>query len=267
VLKARLKSWLGRLLRHPNSHRERDLYLDLLEKVLINSIYEDAALPFPKRKEKFNKMARRRGKDWPSLAHSMVGKIRLHNVRVLAQRTLDEGIPGDYIETGVWRGGCCILMSGVLKANRDKTRKVYVADSFAGLPPPNPDDYPIDRGDELHKVDVLAVPLEEVRENFRRYGLLNQRVEFVEGLFKNTLPKLEAGPFALMRLDGDMYESTIQALDALYPKLSPGGFVIIDDYALKGCRAAVDDYRRDHSITAPLNEIDWTGVWWQKTAS
>lgn len=254
--------------RSDNGHRQRDLYLDLLEKVIINSIYEDSALSWSNQKEvrAFDRDERIYGKDWPSIAHSMVGKLRLRNLRMLVQRTLDEGIPGDYIETGVWRGGCCILMSGVLKANSDDTRKVYVADSFAGLPPPNSDVYPADLGDELHKVNALAVTMEQVQENFRRYDLLDSRPVFVKGLFKDTLPKLKAGPFALIRLDGDMYESTIQALDALYPKLSPGGFVIIDDYALKGCRAAVDDYRARHNIESPITEIDWTGIWWQKTA-
>ena len=79
------------------------------------------------------------------------------------------------------------------------------------------------------------------------------------------MPSLEAGPFALIRLDGDLYESTYVALEALYPKLSPGGFVIIDDYtATNACQAAVQDYRTLMGIEAPIHEIDWTGVWWQK---
>jgi hypothetical protein len=195
----------------------------------------------------------------------MVGLERLKNLRDLMQSAIDQGIPGDFIETGVWRGGCCILMRGVLAANLVPDRKIYVADSFSGLPPPNPKDYPEDEGDMLYTCAQLAVPLEQVKANFAAYGLLDGNVVFVPGLFQETLPKLEAGPFALIRLDGDMYESTIVALNALYPRLSPGGFAIIDDYgAMKSCHQAVTDYRHWHRIDTPIQEIDWTGVWWQK---
>lgn len=266
----RLAKWLRNVReRFGGSRLQRDLYLDLLEKVIINSIYEDPALAWPGQGEgrAFEAKARIHGKDWPSVAHSMVGERRLHNVRKLVQQTLNDGTPGDYIETGVWRGGCCILMRGVLAANADTKRKVYVADSFAGLPPPRPEEFPVDLGDKFHEATALAVPLTKVTENFSRYGLLDEQVVFIEGFFKDTLPALDAGPFALIRLDGDMYESTIQALEALYPKLSPSGFVIIEDYALKGCSTAVDDYRAAHGITNPMKKIDWTGVWWRKTAS
>jgi hypothetical protein len=195
----------------------------------------------------------------------MVGVRRLHNLRELAQRALDETVPGDFIEAGVWRGGCCILMRGVLAANLVTDRKVYVADSFAGLPPPNPELYPVDEGWDLHKHDELAVSLEEVQDNFARYNLLDEQVVFVKGYFRDTLPFLEADRFSLVRLDGDLYESTYGALDSLYPKLSPGGFVIIDDYHLiRPCMTAVQDYRTAFKITMPMHEIDGVGTWWQK---
>jgi O-methyltransferase len=111
----------------------------------------------------------------------------------------------------------------------------------------------------------LAVSLADVKGNFDRYGLLDEQVVFVEGWFSDTLPALKAGPFALIRLDGDLYESTYVALDALYPKLSPGGFVIIDDVNfLPPCRQAVMDYRSRVGITAPMQEIDWSAGWWRK---
>src|SRR5437667_344596 len=182
-----------------------------------------------------------------------------------AQRVIDKGIPGDFVETGVWRGGCCILMRGVLAANAITNRKVYVVDSFAGLPPPKPNAFPHDEGLNLHLFPQLAVSLEQVQANFARYGLLDHQVIFVKGLFQDTLPSLDAGSFALIRLDGDLYESTYVALDALYPKLSPGGFVVIDDYgAVPACQAAVSEYRTLMGIETPIHEIDWTGVWWQK---
>jgi Macrocin-O-methyltransferase (TylF) len=248
----------------------RDRYLDLLIRVLANTIYEDPSMdPWHRkgfwRRNIFDARARGRGADWPSAAHTMVGVTRLRNLCDLVQRTLDEGVAGDYIETGVWRGGCCILMKGVLVANGDQTRKVYVADSFEGLPRGKADRYAADAGDVHHKYKELAVPLDAVRENFTRYDLLDSRVAFVKGFFEHTLPGLDAGPFALIRLDGDMYESTIVALESLYPKLSPGGFLIVDDYgAVEGCRKAVEDYRGREGITAAVETIDWTGIYWRK---
>lgn len=213
----------------------------------------------------FSEKARAIGGDWPSVAHSMVGIARLRNLAELGQSVIDENIPGDFIETGVWRGGCCILMKGVLKSN-GSYRKVYVADSFEGLPKPNAKKYPKDSGDTHYAHnDALAVSVEQVKANFAAYDLLDESVVFVKGLFQDTLHKLPNEPLALLRLDGDMYESTIVALEALYPRLSPGGYIIIDDYgALGPCRQAVTDYRSQHRITAPIQTIDHTGVWWRK---
>ena len=181
------------------------------------------------------------------------------------QRAIDEDITGDVLEAGVWRGGCCILMRGILAVNGITDRKVYVVDSFAGLPPPKPHLFPEDRGLNLDQFTELAVPLEEVKANFDRYGLMDEQVMFIKGLFQETLPSLNAGPFALIRIDGDLYESTLIALKTLYPKLSPRGFVIIDDFgAMPACQAAVTDFRAAMGIEAPMHKIDWTGIWWQK---
>ena len=106
--------------------------------------------------------------------------------------------------------------------------------------------------------------VESVRENFRRYGLLDDRVRFVEGWFRDTLPKLRTNTWALVRLDGDMYESTMDGLINLYDGLSVGGFLIVDDLALDPCREAVEDFRRERRIEDPIEEIDWTGGYWRK---
>ncbi|MBA3727545.1 MAG: class I SAM-dependent methyltransferase [Armatimonadetes bacterium] len=241
----------------------RDLYLDLLVKCLSNLIYGPPPLD-PWNDGLFRANARP-GRDRHSLVHTMVGILRLENVRELVQRAIDLAVPGDFIETGVWRGGCCILMRGVLAANLIDNRKVYVADSFAGLPPPNADLFPQDAGDILHTIPELSVSLDEVKTNFARYSLLDEQVVFTKGFFSDTLPSLEADPFAVIRLDGDMYESTYVALEALYPKLSLGGFIIIDDYgATEQCRKAVTDYRAKFDIGDKLQQVDWTAVYWQK---
>jgi O-methyltransferase len=154
-------------------------------------------------------------------------------------------------------------MRGILDAHCDPIRRVFVADSFNGLPPPNPDAYVADAGDVHHRVAALSVSRHTVEENFRRYGLLDDRVVFLEGWFKDTLPAAPIERLAVLRLDGDMYESTIQALDALYHKVSKGGFVIVDDYQLRPCAQAVDSFRARYGIASPLISIDHDAVWWQ----
>src|SRR5207248_7017891 len=137
----------------------------------------------------------------------MIGLRRLHALRELVERTLSENIAGDYIETGVWRGGACILMRGVLAAYGEKHRRVFCADSFAGLPRPDSAAFPADRRSRLHEAHELAVSLDDVTANFAKYGLLDEQVRFVKGWFRDTLPALAGERFALLRLDGDMYES------------------------------------------------------------
>jgi O-methyltransferase len=242
-----------------------DLYIDLLVKCISNTIYRDGNRGGWTHAG-YDADARDGGTDWPEMAHSMVGTQRLTNLAELTQSVLREDIPGDLIEAGVWRGGACILMRGVLKAFDDKTRKVYVADSFRGLPEPDAERYPADIGQMIHTIDFLAISREAVAENFHAYGLLDQQVVFVEGWFKDTLPNLRATAFSLIRLDGDLYESTIQSLDALYPKLSVGGYVVIDDYGgWPNCRQAVHDYRELHGIVDAINTIDSTGVYWRRS--
>ena len=174
----------------------------------------------------------------------MIGMKRLANVRTCVEDVLAEGVPGDLIETGAWRGGTTIYMRAILKVHGITERVVWVADSFAGLPRPDAIRYPRDEGDRLHTFPQLAVTLERVRENFRRDGLLDDQVRFLEGWFRDTLPTAPIETLAILRLDGDLYESTMQALECLYDKLSVGGYVIIDDYGnVAGCRQAVHDFR------------------------
>jgi O-methyltransferase len=147
----------------------------------------------------------------------------------------------------------------------DLTRTVWLADSFQGLPKPNPGRYPADRDDRLWAKTELAVSLDEVKANFDRYGLLDDQVRFLQGWFSETLPSAPIDRLAVLRLDGDMYESTKVALDALYPKLSVGGYVIVDDYgAIPACRQAVSDFRLENGVEEPIHSIDWTGVYWRR---
>lgn len=241
------------------------LYLDLLERTVSNDIYRDPSYS-EGRLETYSEVLRRDGRDLPLVAHTMIGRTRLRHLRRLVERVLDEDVPGDFIETGVWRGGACILMRGTLAAHGETRRRVFVADSFAGLPPPD------GRFEEdslttfdFHLRPELAVSRSAVQENFARYGLLDDQVVFVEGLFRDTLPTLANERFALLRLDGDMYSSTMDALIHLYDRLSPGGFVVIDDYGVVlDARRAVVDFRARRGIDAPMTAVDGDAVFWRK---
>jgi O-methyltransferase len=249
-----------------SSSRERSMYLDLLESCLLNTIYEDPAQD-PWSGGTFDSAKRAEGLDWPSVAHTMIGEKRMRNVRFAVETVLAEGIEGDFIETGVWRGGACIYMKGILTAHGDDTRRVFVADSFEGLPPPDAQNYPADIDDPHHTYQQLAISLEEVQSNFSKYRLLDDRVVFLKGWFKDTLPIAPIDRLAVLRLDGDMYESTMDALSSLYDAVSPGGFVIVDDYALPPCRAAITDFRNSRSVGGPLQQIDRMAVYWRRDTS
>jgi hypothetical protein len=242
------------------------LYLDLMKACLTNTIYGDGNIQSGVPPE-FDAARRDEGRDWPAQGHTMVGRKRLDNVQFCVEDALSRGVPGDFMETGVWRGGVVILMRAILKAHGITDRRVWAADSFEGLPPPNVEKYPRDEGLNLHQEKELAVPLEEVLENFRRYGLLDDQVRFIKGWFRDTLRSAPVERLAVLRLDGDLYESTMDALTNLYPKVEPGGYVIVDDYNdIPACRQAVTDYRSACRITEEIVKVDWTGVYWKKEA-
>lgn len=204
------------------------------------------------------------GLDWPEDAETMIGLVRLDNLHGCAANVIHRGVPGDFMETGVWRGGACIFLRALLAAYGDRGRRVWLADSFQGLPAPA---HPADAGGTLHHFPQLAVSLEAVMANFARYDLLDDQVRFLPGWFQATLPRAPVQQLALLRLDGDMYESTMTALRALYHRVSVGGYLIVDDYgSIPACRRAVDEFRAEHKISAALVPIDWTGVYWQVEA-
>jgi O-methyltransferase len=209
--------------------------------------------------------ARADGRDWPAEADTMIGLKRLENLQYCVTEVIRKNVPGDLIETGAWRGGASIFMRAILKMYGDQSRLVWVADSFEGLPKPD-GRYQQDAGDRHWEAShTLGVSLDQVKANFTRYGVLDEQVRFLVGWFKDTLPTAPVKQLAVLRLDGDMYSSTMDALQNLYHRLSIGGFVIIDDYwAILNCRQAVDDFRAEHKITEEVRKIDWSGVFWEK---
>ena len=208
---------------------------------------------------------RAQGMDWPQHAETMIGRRRIDSLQECVETVLADDVPGDLIETGVWRGGAVIFMRAVLAAHGVTDRTVWAADSFQGLPQAT---LPVDVPDDLSDHPELAVDLEAVKANFRRYGLLDEQVRFVVGWFKDSLPVAPIGKLALARLDGDYYESTWDAIKILYPKLSPGGFLVVDDYGqIEGCRRAIDDFREREAITDPVRQIDHSGIYWRVGSS
>jgi hypothetical protein len=242
----------------------RKLYLDMVQKCIINTIYEDPNQGYWS-PAVFDGQLRDLGRDWPSKAHSMIGSRRMSNLRQIVEFVVANNIPGDFIETGVWRGGACIMARAVLKAYGVTDRRVWVADSFCGLPQPNPK-YSADANDKHHTYAELAISLEEVKANFAKYDLLDEQVVFLKGWFSETLPQAAIQALAVLRLDGDMYESTMDGIANLYDKVSTNGVIIVDDYgAVEACRQAIHEFRASRGIEDPIQNIDGIGVFWQKS--
>lgn len=246
----------------------RQMYLELLKRCLLGMIYEDPPSWAPSvggfATTQYIPKLREYGRDHPSQAHSMIGLQRMNNLQSCIETVLADNIPGDFIETGVWRGGAVIFMRGVLKAHGVTDRSVWAADSFAGLPAPDLEAYPADEDWAAH-AGGAAVNLQKVQRNIEHYGLLDSQVRFLPGWFKDTLPGAPIARLAVLRLDGDLYQSTWEALTYLYPKVSPGGFVIIDDYNLDTCRQAVQHFRAERHINEPVIDIDGNSVYWRKS--
>jgi hypothetical protein len=204
------------------------------------------------------------GSDWPFSGLTMVGLERLDDLQACIESVVADGVEGDLIEAGTWRGGAAILARATLDSLGADDRTLVLADSFQGLPAPDRGAFPEDRDLDLSRVDFLAVSAEEVRSHFARFEL-DHDLEFVRGLFHESLPGLRGRRWSVVRLDGDTYEATWVGLESLYPGLSAGGYVILDDYGLiKECRAAVEDFRRENGITAPIVKADWNGIRWRR---
>ena len=272
--------------------KPEQLYLDLMKKTLSFSLWPEPPIPVDmfeyKRFRPIKRLLaltsrvlevgqlqlvkqravdpshREQGSILPGYADTMIGLKRLDNLQYCIEKVIHDDVVGDLIETGVWRGGACIFMRAVLAAYGVTDRKIFVADSFDGLPKPDTEVFPQDRGDTHYLKRYLAISQEDVANNFRKYGLLDEQVVFLKGWFKDTLPVAPIEKLAVLRLDGDMYGSTMDAFNNLYPKLSSSGFCIVDDYGLRRCKEAVDDFRQAQGIRAELKEIDWTGRYWRK---
>src|SRR5687768_221485 len=227
-----IEDHIGRSWRHPVRVMKSLLYRLVIRECRRRSIILI-------KQQTFDRRQRELGLDWPLFGYTMVGHKRLDNVQHCVEQILAEGIPGDFAEAGVWRGGTIIFIRALLNVHETTDRIVWAADSFEGMPPPlSPSD-----GLDLRALDYLKVSLEDVKQNIARFGLLDDQVRFISGWFSESLPSAPINRLALLRLDGDLYSSTIDVLNNLYPRMTPGGYVIVDDYhSWEPCRRAVTDY-------------------------
>jgi len=274
----------------------RGLYLDLLKRTLTGAVAEDndsilggvrtsgspvfwktwadAAGTLAGRfgfevayKKPYDPELRAIGRDWPARADSMIGLRRMDNIQQCVEKVLHDDIPGDLIETGVWARWGHDFHAGRPQGLRRPHAHGMGCGLLRGSAAAGCRPVSRDAGDTLFKRGGgLAVGVDQVKHNFERYGLLDEQVQFLVGWFKDTLPAAPIEQLAVMRLDGDLYESTWQAIEALYPRLSPGGFCIVDDYGdlVAPCQRAIHDYRDAHGITEEVIDVDGFGAYWRK---
>ena len=248
-------------LMHPPSRWDLlQLAKDRLQRLLIQSLQKRSLMLV--RRNTFNPGKREQGADWPCFGYTMTGHRRLNILENCIRDVLDKKVPGDLIETGAWRGGTTIFMRAVLRAYAVSDRVVWVADSFQGMPRPQTSG----DGWDLSAVEYLHVSLEQVKSNFAKFGLLDDQVQFLVGWFKDTLPSAPIEKLSILRLDGDLYHSTKDALANLYFKVSRGGYVIVDDYySWEGCHRAVTEFLSENHIRAAIQPIDSQSAYWKVT--
>lgn len=245
-------------------------YLDLLKRVLTNTLFQEEPALDQENQQAFVQEFIAHYINGPAL--SMLPLARFDSLRACVEDVIDRNVPGDLIEAGTWRGGASIFMRAVLRERGVADRTMWVADSFEGLPEPDPEKYPVEA--RMHSSPVMsrrfnhfAAGLDEVRRNFATFELLDDQVRFLKGWFKDTLPTAPIEKLAVLRLDGDYYESTMDALTSLYDKLSPGGYTIVDDYGETSwtyCRQAVEEFRQRRSISAPMIRVDSKCSYWRR---
>ena len=197
---------------------------------------------------------RQYGLDWPPFGYTMVGTQRLENFRAAILEVNRNKIPGAIAELGVWRGGAMIMAAAVCK-DASMQRELYVFDAFESLPGYG------------SSSSFLENSMDEVKQYFELFDVYDEHVHFVKGLFKESLPKFKdfQDPIAVLRVDGNFYDSYQDAMYYLYPNVPVGGIVIFDDVM---SHAAVGrfwkDFKADYSMPEELNRIDRHSAWFRK---
>lgn len=258
---------------------DADLYLDLVRDTLTGAILrtpsvrpeqgEAAAM----RRMPFNEDVRWQGADWCESCFTMAGGARIQNVRNLVSSTITESVPGDFLEAGTWRGGSSIMARAVQHVfGEDAKRRTYVCDSFSGLPRSSQGK----DNDLWSQMHFLEVSQTEVEENLKRFVKLDDNVHFIKGYFSESLPKVRADiqkdgrKLAVLRGDGDMYESYMDILYNLYEFVPIGGYFICDDCPrIEVAQQAIDEFRKLHDIQEPIQKVEGSsmGSFWRKASA
>lgn len=201
---------------------------------------------------------------------TMTGPARCVSLMRAVGYLLEHDIKGDFVECGVWKGGSVMIMAEKLMAASRTGVNIYLYDTFEGMSEPTDLDKSFDgksaeaqlAGSDInnkHSVWCYST-LEEVRQNVLSTGYPADKFRFVQGKVEDTIPHTMPEQIALLRLDTDWYESTKHELEHLFPRLVPGGILIIDDYGhWEGCRKATDEYLVENGIQIFLSRIDYTG--------
>lgn len=174
-------------------------------------------------------------------------------------------IPGDFVECGVWRGGSMLAIADTLVRLNDTSRRLWLYDTFEGMTPPTDEDKDFTGRSaeslcEEHGQEWVLAPLDVVKNTLSLAEYPSTQITYVQGKVEDTLPGRIPGTIALLRLDTDWYESTRHELAHLYPRLSSGGILIIDDYGhFIGAQKAVDEYVAENKLPLFLSRIDYTG--------
>lgn len=200
--------------------------------------------------------------------YSMTSAANMFSLYKSVEYIVRNDIPGALVECGVWRGGSAMAMALTLQAMRAAPRDIFLFDTFEGMTPPGPEDNLASDGRSAAEIAqekggnpdhwiVACAALEEVRTNMFSTGYPRERLHFVQGDVLRTLDQRDTGPLALIRLDTDWYESTKRELEVLFPRLVPGGVLIVDDYgSWQGARKATDDYIADKGLRLLLTRVD-----------
>lgn len=198
--------------------------------------------------------------------HTMTSMERMHALWQAARYVLARGIPGDFVECGVWRGGSSMLAAlAFLRGGADAERRFFLYDTFEGMAEPTVEDGAPAHAEwarnqrQTHN-DWCYCSLEDVRANMLATGLAPERLELVKGMVEDTIPATAPDRISILRLDTDWYSSTRHELVHLFPRLESGGVLIVDDYGLwEGARRAVDEYLREAGVPLLLVRVDETG--------
>lgn len=207
---------------------------------------------------------------WRAVApYTMTSPERVYGLRAAVRYIVENGIAGDVVECGVWKGGSMMAVARTLLQLRDASRHLYLFDTFEGMPAPTTADVDhtgesaqswLSRSKKKEDSVWAIAPLEGVQKALSTVGYDASKIRFVKGRVEDTIPREAPERIALLRLDTDWYESTRHELVHLFPRLSPGGVIIIDDYGhWQGARKATDEYLREYKVPLLLNRIDYTG--------